>query len=202
MLLSMTDEHVGGRTRDRTIAVYKPYGMLSCFTDPKGRPTLAEIVDIPKVYPAGRLDFDSEGLLLLTSDGRLVRRITDPTFHLTKVYWAQVEGEPGPEALERLRTGVVLSGRRTRPAQVALIAEPKLPARSVPIRFRKSIPTSWLRISIQEGMNRQVRRMTAAVGYPTLRLVRVSIGPVMLAHLQPGHYRELSEREVRQIWRG
>jgi 23S rRNA pseudouridine2457 synthase len=197
----MTNDHAGGHYRDRTIALYKPYGVLSCFTDPKGRPTLAQFVDIPKVYPAGRLDFDSEGLLLLTSDGRLAQRITDPICHLTKVYWAQVEGEPTPHALERLRAGVVLSGRRTRPAKVAQMPEPELPSRPVPIRFRKSIPTSWLRISIQEGMNRQVRRMTAAVGHPTLRLVRASIGPIMLANLQPGECRELSAREVERIWK-
>jgi 23S rRNA pseudouridine2457 synthase len=186
---------------NRTVAFYKPYGVLSCFTDPKGRPTLAQFVAIPKVYPAGRLDFDSEGLLLLTSDGQLARKITDPSCHLTKVYWAQVEGEPSADALECLRTGVVLSGRRTRPAKLELLAEPKLPSRAVPIRYRKSVPTSWLRISIQEGMNRQVRRMTAAVGHPTLRLMRISIGPITLGDLQPGQWRELTAREVGRIWR-
>ncbi len=180
----------------QVLAFYKPYGVLSCFTDPEGRPTLAAYVQVPNVYAAGRLDADSEGLLLLTDDGALSHRITDPRQKLPKVYLAQVERVPDEAALDKLRTGVVLSGRRTRPALVRLCAEaPRLPVRPVPIRFRKQVPTAWLEMTLDEGMNRQVRRMTAAVGYPTLRLVRVAIGPIRLGDLQPGQWRRLTNDE-------
>ncbi|MFO0774011.1 MAG: pseudouridine synthase [Nitrospiraceae bacterium] len=189
--------------RDRgemTIVLYKPYGVQSCFTDPEGRPTLAEYVRVPGVYAAGRLDADSEGLLLLTSDGALAHRITDPRHKLPKVYWAQVERVPTEEVLQQLRHGVVLGDRRTRPAEVRLLVdEPDLPPRAVPIRFRKSVPTAWIELTIHEGMNRQVRRMTAAVGYPTLRLVRVAIGPIRLGTLAPGEWRSLTSDEVRAL---
>lgn len=176
--------------------------MLPCFTDPEGRPTLADYVTIPGVYAAGRLDFDSEGLMLLTSDGPLAHHITDPQHKLTKVYLAQVERIPNDEALEQLRKGVVLGGKRTRPAEVRLLSEaPELPDRPVPIRFRKSVPTSWLEITLREGLNRQVRRMTAAVGHPTVRLIRIAIGPITLGNLQPGHWRDLTPDEVAQIYR-
>ncbi|TAJ07878.1 MAG: pseudouridine synthase [Nitrospirae bacterium] len=185
-----------------TIAFNKPYGVLPCFTDPGGRPTLAEFVAIPGVYAAGRLDLDSEGLMLLTSDGSLAHHITDPRHKLPKVYWAQIERLPNEEALARLRQGVLLNGKRTRPAEVRLLPnEPELPERPVSIRFRKSVPTGWLEITLREGTNRQVRRMTASVGHPTLRLVRVAIGPIELGDLQPGQWRDLTSREIEQIKR-
>jgi 23S rRNA pseudouridine2457 synthase len=191
------------KRRPRTIAFNKPYGVLPCFTDPEGRPTLADYVKMSDVYAAGRLDQDSEGLMLLTSDGKLAYIITDPRHQLAKVYLAQVERMPSSEALEQLRNGVVLSGRRTRPARVRVLPEePKLPERSVPIRFRKSVPTAWLEITLREGLNRQVRRMTAAVGHPTLRLVRIAIGPVTLDDLKSGEWREVTQAETQQILEG
>lgn len=184
----------------RTIAFNKPYGVLPCFTDPGGRQTLAEYIDLPGVYAAGRLDLDSEGLLLLTSDGRVASHITDPQHKLAKIYLVQIERIPNEKALEQLRTGVILSGRKTRPAEVRLLANPpQLPDRSVPIRFRKTVPTAWVEIVLREGMNRQVRRMTASVGHPALRLVRMAIGPVVLGGLQPGKWRELTSGEIEQI---
>jgi 23S rRNA pseudouridine2457 synthase len=181
----------------RTIAFNKPYGVLPCFTDPSGRPTLADYVSIPDVYSAGRLDRDSEGLMILTSDGPLAHRITDPQHKLPKVYLVQVERVPNERAIAQLSQGVVLGGTRTRPATVRLLAEePMLPERSVPIRFRKHVPTAWLEITIHEGMNRQVRRMTAAVGHPTLRLVRIAIGAVRLGDLKPGEWRDLQEDDI------
>jgi len=185
----------------RTIAFNKPYGVLPCFTNSDGRLTLADYIDLPGVYAAGRLDLDSEGLLLLTSDGMLAHHITDPQHKLPKVYLAQVERIPNEEALEQLRKGVVLNGKKTRPAEVRLLPEdPQLPDRPVPIRFRKNVPTAWLEIMLREGLNRQVRRMTAAVGYPTLRLVRVAIGPIALGELQPGEWRDLTSGEIAQIY--
>ena len=181
----------------RTIALYKPYDVLCQFSDAGGRSTLKEFVPIEGIYPVGRLDRDSEGLLLLTDDGRLAHRLTDPRFEHPKTYLVQVERIPDAEALETLRRGVVLNDGRTRPAQVELLAEPPaLPDRSVPIRFRKNVPTAWLRLTIREGRNRQVRRMTAAVGHPTLRLVRVAVGPISLGDLAPGQWRELNAEEL------
>jgi len=186
----------------RAIAFNKPYGVLPCFTDPDGRPTLAGYIVMSGVYAAGRLDQDSEGLMILTSDGSLAHRITDPKHKLSKVYWAQVERIPDERALSILAEGVLLSGRRTRSAEVRLLdGEPTLPERHVPIRFRKNVPTAWLELTLHEGMNRQVRRMTAAVGHPTLRLVRVAIGPVRLGDLKPGDWRELTESEIRTMGR-
>ena len=183
-----------------TIAFNKPYGVLPCFTDSDGRPTLADYIDLPGVYAAGRLDLDSEGLLLLTSDGRLAHHITDPQHKLPKVYLAQVERIPNEETLEQLRKGVALNGKKTRPAEVRLLPDdPQLPDRPVPIRFRKNVPAAWVEITLREGLNRQVRRMTAAVGHPTLRLVRVAIGPVALGDLQPGYWRELTSGETQKI---
>ena len=185
----------------RTIAFNKPYGVLPCFTDSDGRQTLADYIDLPGVYAAGRLDMDSEGLLLLTSDGRLAHYITDPQHTLAKVYLAQVERVPNEEALEQLRTGVVLNGKKTKPAEVRLLPDdPQLPDRPVPIRFRKNVPTAWLEIMLREGLNRQIRRMTAAVGNPTLRLVRVAIGPIVLGNLQPGDWRNVTSGEISQIY--
>ncbi|MEO6306989.1 MAG: pseudouridine synthase [Nitrospiraceae bacterium] len=185
----------------RTIAFNKPYGVLPCFTDPDGRPTLADYIDLTGVYAAGRLDLDSEGLLLLTSDGRLAHYITDPQHKLPKVYLAQIERIPNEEALAQLREGVVLNGKKTRPAEVRLLSDdPQLPDRPVPIRFRRNVPTAWVEMTLREGLNRQVRRMTAAVGHPTLRLVRVAIGPIVLGELQPGEWRDLTSREIEQIY--
>ncbi|SLM48666.1 Ribosomal large subunit pseudouridine synthase E [Nitrospira japonica] len=183
-----------------TLAFHKPYDVLPCFTDPEGRPTLADFIHVPGVYAAGRLDKDSEGLMLLTADGGLAHRITDPTEKLPKVYLAQVERIPDEAALESLRRGVWLGDKRTRPAQVRLLPQaPSLPERPVPIRYRKNVPTSWLELTLREGMNRQVRRMTAAAGYPTLRLIRVAIGPITLDGLQAGQWRMLSPEEVAAI---
>jgi 23S rRNA pseudouridine2457 synthase len=190
-------------TAARTLAFYKPYGVLSCFTDPEGHSTLADFISVPNVYPAGRLDYDTEGLLVLTSDGTLAHRITDPRHKLPKVYLVQVERVPDDAALASLRRGVLLKGRRTRPAEVELLAEaPDLPPRPVPIRFRKSVPTAWLKVTLREGQNRQIRRMTAAVGHPTLRLVRVAVGPVTLDDLQPGQWRELKGAEMTGLCKG
>ncbi|MBX3305524.1 MAG: pseudouridine synthase [Nitrospira sp.] len=186
----------------RTIAFNKPYGVLPCFTDPAGRPTLADYVGIPDVYAAGRLDQDSEGLMILTADGALAHRITDPQHKLPKVYLVQVERVPNERAIAQLSHGVVLGGKRTKPATVRLLVEePSLPERPVPIRFRRHVPTAWLEITIHEGMNRQVRRMTAAVGHPTLRLVRIAIGAVRLGELKPGEWRDLREGDLTLLGR-
>ena len=185
----------------RTIAFNKPYGVLPCFTDSDGRQTLAGYIDLPGVYAAGRLDLDSEGLLLLTSDGTLAHHITDPQHKLAKVYLVQIERIPNEEALVQLRKGVVLNGKKTRPADIRLLSgDPQLPDRPVPIRFRKNVPTAWVEITLREGMNRQVRRMTAAVGHPTLRLVRVAIGPIVLGEIQSGEWRDLTSSEIEQIY--
>ena len=174
------------------ILLNKPFGVLCQFTDPAGRPTLADYVPVPNVYPAGRLDHDSEGLVLLTDDGALQARLADPRHHVEKVYWVQVEGVPTDDALARLRTGVVLKDGPTRPARVRPIDEPPgLWPRDPPIRWRASIPTAWLEIALTEGRNRQVRRMTAAVGFPALRLIRIAIGPYTLGGLQPGEWKEV-----------
>ena len=189
-------------TASRTLAFYKPYGVLSCFTDPAGRPTLAGYIPVPDVYPAGRLDYDTEGLLLLTSDGVLAHHMTEPRHKLPKVYLAQVELLPDAKTLARLRRGILIGGRRTRPVEVELLTlSPDLPQRPVPIRFRKSVPTAWVKITLREGQNRQVRRMTAAVGHPTLRLVRMAVGPVTLGDLKPGQWRELDDGEVASLQR-
>ena len=181
----------------RTIALYKPYDVLCQFSDAEGRTTLKAFVPIAGIYPVGRLDRDSEGLLLLTDDGPLAHRLTDPRFEHPKTYLVQVERVPDDRVLEALRRGVVLNDGPTRPAEVELLAEPPaLPDRSVPIRFRKNVPTAWLRMTIREGRNRQVRRMTAAVGHPTLRLVRVAVGPISLGDLAPGQWRELTDAEL------
>ncbi len=184
------------------LALNKPYGVLSSFTDPKRRPTLAKYIQDPSVYSAGRLDRDSEGLLLLTSDGQLLHRITDPRYKVWKEYWTQVERIPSFQALAELRRGVMIKGKITRPAKVEVLPkQPQLWSRDSPIRFRKNVPTVWLRIQIQEGLNRQIRRMTAAVGHPTLRLVRVRIGPLQIGGLQPGEWRLLTMEEVSALCR-
>ncbi len=181
----------------RYIVIYKPYGVQTTFTDPEGRPALRDSAPglPPDVYAAGRLDADSEGLLLLTDDGELSHRLTDPRFGHTKTYLVQVEGLPDAAALAELRGGVLVKGVRTRRAEVELLAyEPELPPRARPVTPHG--PTSWLRLVLTEGRKRQIRHMTAAVGCPTLRLVRTAIGPVPLGTLQPGEWRELSAEEV------
>ncbi len=183
-----------------SLAFFKPYGVVSHFTDPQGARTLADHISIPGVYAAGRPDKDSEGLLILTGDARLAARITDPRHRLEKTYLVQVERIPGEDVLVQLRQGVTVQGYRAQPARVELLAdEPDLPPRIPPIRFRKAVPVVWLRIAVHEGKKRQIRHMTAAVGHPTLRLVRVAIGPVTIEGLAPGEWRELSSREVRQL---
>jgi len=175
----------------RLILFNKPMNVLSQFTDrgsPTTRATLSDFIDVPGVYPAGRLDRDSEGLLLLTDDGKLQARIADPKFKLPKTYLVQVEGEPDDAAIRQLARGVELKDGLTRPARAERIADPHLWPRDPPVRFRKTVPDSWLRLTISEGRNRQVRRMTAAVGHPTLRLVRWSIGDWSLDGLAPGEW--------------
>lgn len=167
----------------------KPYGVLCQFSDELGRPNLKDYIPLAAVYPVGRLDIDSEGLLLLTDDGGLNQRLANPKHKQEKVYWAQVEGLPSPEQLAKLAQGVMIKGRKTLPARAKLLAqEPTLWPRPKPIRFRKNKPTSWLELTITEGKNHQVKKMTAAVGLPCLRLVRVAIGPLRLGQLQPGEY--------------
>jgi len=173
----------------KLIAFNKPFGVLSQFTDADGRQTLADFINIPNVYAAGRLDKDSEGLLLLTDDGKLQQKIADPKFKWAKHYWAQVEGDVSDEAIQALQQGIQLKDGMTLPAKVTRINEPEnLWERDPPIRFRKTVPTQWLDIIIKEGRNRQVRRMTAAVNYPTLRLIRHQIGPVELESLALGQF--------------
>jgi 23S rRNA pseudouridine2457 synthase len=167
----------------------KPFGVLSQFTNGENRPTLAQYIKLPNVYPAGRLDHDSEGLLLLTDDGELQHHISHPAHKQPKTYWVQVEGAPNSYALTKLRQGVELNDGMTQPAEVRLIPTPKLWERVPPIRERANIPTQWLEIVITEGRNRQVRRMTAAVGHPTLRLVRVKIGTWTLEGIEQGKYK-------------
>lgn len=195
------------------IVFYKPYGVLCQFTDNsdrvgspshRPRPTLKDYIPIPEVYPVGRLDIDSEGLLLLTDNGQLQHRLANPKFAHPRTYYVQVEGIPDRAALNQLRNGVKIKNYCTRKAQVSLLSvEPDLPPRNPPIRDRKSIPTCWLEITLTEGKNRQVRRMTAAVGFPTLRLVRISIGnnfyKLDLSGLQLGQWRELSKNEAKKL---
>jgi 23S rRNA pseudouridine2457 synthase len=183
------------------ILFYKPYGVLSQFTQEAGYLSLADFGPFPKdIYAAGRLDADSEGLLLLTNDNFMKHRMMDPKFEHERTYLVQVEGLPDNSALGHLQRGVSIEGKCTKPAKVRMLThEPDLPPRSVPIRFRKKIPTSWIEMRLREGRNRQVRKMTAAVGHPTLRLVRTSIIFLTLKGLQPGEYRELTSGEIRNL---
>jgi len=177
-----------GDEMDNIILFNKPFGILCQFSAHEKHPTLAEYIDAPNFYPAGRLDRDSEGLMLLTNDGKLQHRVSHPKHKLAKRYWVQVEGETENAAIQQLTQGIMLNDGLTLPAKVKTISPPDIWQRDPPIRKRKNIPTSWLEITIHEGRNRQVRRMTAAVGHPTLRLIRCQIGPWTLDKLQPGEY--------------
>lgn len=190
------------------ILFYKPYNVLSQFSlgstlpasDSACRLTLKDFIPVADVYPVGRLDRDSEGLMLLTDHGRVQHRLSEPRFGHPRTYWVQVEQVPSPGALAQLRQGVTIKGYRTRPCQVKLLTtEPLLPERDPPIRYRQSIPTAWLEMTLQEGKNRQVRRMTAAVGHPTLRLVRQAIAHLHLGDLQPGQWRHATPAEQRGL---
>ncbi|MEM9264712.1 MAG: pseudouridine synthase [Cyanobacteria bacterium P01_F01_bin.13] len=185
----------------RYLIFYKPYDVLSQFTNTDSRhTTLKSFIPVPDVYPVGRLDRDSEGLLLLTNDGQLQHRLCHPRFRHPRTYWAQVERIPDPHSLDQLRQGVIVRNYTTLPAQIDLLSqEPLLPPRIPPIRVRKHIPTAWLQLVLREGKNRQVRRMTAAVGFPTLRLVRISIGDLHLGNLQSGQWRYLTASELDRL---
>jgi pseudouridine synthase len=181
---------------------WKPFNVLTQFTDPEGRATLADYIPVKGVYAAGRLDYDSEGLLILTDNVRLKTRLTDPIFAHPRTYLVQVERIPDMTALQRLRDGVELNDGLTRPTQVELLLQtPALPERPVPVRVRKTVPDCWLRLTLTEGRNRQVRRMTAAVGHPTLRLVRWAVGPITLAGLEPGSWSQLDTQEAETLWK-
>ncbi|MEX0267950.1 pseudouridine synthase [Leptolyngbyaceae cyanobacterium UHCC 1019] len=197
-IIRLTNSKNEAESPYRYVLFYKPYNVLCQFTDVEGnRPTLKPYIPIPDVYAVGRLDYDSEGLLLLTNHGHLQHRLSNPKFQHPRTYWVQVERVPTEADLEQLRPGIVLQDYQTRPAAIALLPnEPPLSPRDPPIRFRKTIPTAWLEMTLTEGRNRQVRRMTAAIGFPTLRLVRVAIADLSITGLEPGQWRELTDAEV------
>jgi len=181
----------------RYLLFYKPYRVLCGSTDEQGRPTLAQYVPAPGLFEAGRLDYDSEGLMLLTDDGGLAHRLTHPLYRQPKTYLVQVQGLPDEAALRALRSGVPVKGELSAPAQAEVLAEePDVPARSVPVKAPAGVTTGWLRLVLREGRKREIRHMTAAVGHPTLRLVRVAIGPLALGDLQPGQWRDLTPAEL------
>jgi 23S rRNA pseudouridine2457 synthase len=204
-------ERLSSSSHYRYLLFYKPYNVLCQFTveddrtrndkdSAQLRQTLKDYIPVPDVYPVGRLDQDSEGLLLLTNDGPLQHRLSDPKFAHPRTYWVQVERMPDEAALQQLRQGVTIQTYRTRPAQVHLLEiEPELPPREPPIRFRKNVPTAWLEMTLTEGRNRQVRRMTASVGFPTLRLVRVGIADLRLTGLTPGQWRDVTPAELASL---
>ena len=179
----------------RYLLFYKPFEVMSSFTDSEGRKTLSDFIDVKDVYSAGRLDYDSEGLLLLTDDGEIIHRLTDPKFDHPKTYLVQVEGAPDEKALQRLREGVTLRGEKMKPTEVEVVDKPPVPFRKV----RDYHPTTWLKMILREGKKRQLRRTTAAVGLPCLRLVRVSIGPLVLGSLQPGQWRWVTSGEKQRL---
>jgi 23S rRNA pseudouridine2457 synthase len=182
----------------RYLLFHKPYGVLSQFTDEgTGHPTLKQYIDVPNVYAAGRLDRDSEGLLLLTDDGSLIKRLTDPEHHVEKTYWIMVEGDPTPEKLAQIERGIPLKDYVTLPAKTRRLPDPELALRTKPVTPHG--PTSWIEIKLREGKKRQIRHMTAAVGLPTLRLIRVAIGPIRLGRLEPGQWRDLTVKEVEEL---
>ncbi|MBE9032727.1 pseudouridine synthase [filamentous cyanobacterium LEGE 11480] len=185
----------------RYLLFHKPFNVLSQFSDGGAdKRTLKQFIDVPAVYPVGRLDYDSEGLMLLTDDGPTQHRLSDPKFGHPRTYWTQVERIPTESDLDPIRQGgLSIQNYQTRPAQVDRLATPDLPPRDPPIRFRKSVPTSWLTLTLTEGRNRQVRRMTAAIGFPTLRLIRVAIGSLELGDLAPGTWRDLTPTELQQL---
>lgn len=187
---------------DRHLLFHKPYDVLTQFTHEgaAARRTLKDYIPIPDVYAVGRLDRDSEGLLLLTNNGRIQHYLSDPRYAHPRTYWAQVDRIPTDADLEPLRQGVMIQNQRTRPAKVSLGNGEPMPPRNPPIRFRKNVPTAWLEITLTEGRNRQVRRMTAAIGFPTLRLVRVSIAHLRLKGLEPGNWRDLTANESQQLY--
>lgn len=186
----------------RYLMLNKPFDVLSQFSGENPAETLKGYVEVPDVYPVGRLDKDSEGLLLLTDDGGLAHRLTDPRYEHPKTYMVQVERIPDEAAVEALCRGVVIEGKRTLPAEFELLSEPPdLPERSRPVRFRKNVPTAWLRVVLREGRNRQIRKMTASVGYPTLRIFRVGLGPLQLGDLPVGAWRDLTPEEVASLRR-
>jgi 23S rRNA pseudouridine2457 synthase len=192
------------RTPYQYLLFYKPYGVLTQFSDANvpPRPTLKSYIPVADVYPIGRLDFDSEGLLLLSNHGQLQHRLSDPKFQHPRTYWVQVEGLPTMEALEKLQQGVAIQDYKTKPSIAKLLeTEPPLPPRDPPIRYRASIPTAWIEITLTEGKNRQVRRMTAAVGFPTLRLVRIAIAHLCLGDLELGQWRSLDVTELKELYK-
>ena len=188
----------------RYILFYKPYGVLSQFSTPAGETTkltLKDYIPVPDVYPVGRLDWDSEGIMLLTNHGQLQHRLSHPQFQHPRTYWVQVERIPDAAAIKQLQQGVTIANYRTQPAKVRLLnAEPELPPRDRPIRFRKNVPTAWLEMTLTEGKNRQIRRMTAKVGFPTLRLVRVAIAHLGWENLDLGQWRDLTADELQPLW--
>ena len=182
----------------RYLLFNKPYGMLSQFTDEgTGHPTLKQFIKIPNVYAAGRLDRDSEGLLILTDDGSLIKRLTDPRHHIEKTYWVLIEGDPTVDKLNRLENGIQFKGYRTLPAKARFIPDPNLPPRSKPVTPHG--PISWIEVKLREGKKRQIRHMTAAVGLPTLRLFRAAIGPIQYGELKPGEWRDLTQNEINSL---
>ncbi len=199
--MKRTDSGRSSKTRYHYILFYKPYGVLCQFRAAGSKQTLSDFKPFPPfVHPAGRLDEDSEGLVLLTDDGRLAHFLLDPRYEHPRTYLVQVERVPDEADIRKLQKGVVIEGRSTLPAGVRLLThEPTLPPRSTPIRFRKSVPTAWLEITLREGRNRQVRKMTAAVGHPTLRLVRIKMRNLALSGLQPGEKRELTASEIEKL---
>ena len=178
------------------IAFHKPYGVLSQFTPEDGARSLAEFGLPPDIYPAGRLDKDSEGLLLLTNDGPLISRLLEPKHDKQKIYWVQVERIPNDESLAKLKAGVKIQDYQTLPCEAELIQAPDLPPREPPIRVRQTVPDCWIEVKLKEGKNRQVRRMTAAIGHPTLRLIRIGIGKLRLGELKPGQWKEVTREDL------